>query len=72
MMSARVIQAIETDMEMRGTGTVGDPFRRITQYWSLDGVLLAEKDPMAIQLPPGASQPVVVTESVTQPVEQPK
>jgi hypothetical protein len=42
---ARVIPVIETTLLRRGRGTVGDPIRRVTQYWSLDGKLLAEVDP---------------------------
>ena len=43
---ARVIQVIETRLERRGIGKdESDPIRIITQYWSLDGVLLAEVDP---------------------------
>ncbi len=41
--SARVIQVIETKAE-RGLGVEKDPVREITQYWSLEGKLLAEKD----------------------------
>lgn len=43
-MSARLIEVIETNLELRGEGTVEDPFRRIRQYWSKDGELLAEVD----------------------------
>ena len=43
--SARVIQVIQTTLLRRGTGIVGSPIRIITQYWSLDGKLLAEVDP---------------------------
>ena len=42
---ARVIQVIETTIERRGAGVQDDPVRVITQYWTLDGVLLAEVDP---------------------------
>ena len=45
-MSARLIQVIETDNERRGKGTEDDPVRRIVQYWSTDGILLAEVDPV--------------------------
>ncbi len=31
----------------RGAGIVGDPVRVVMQYWSDDGVLLAESDPNA-------------------------
>lgn len=41
---ARVISVIETMLELRGDGKT-DPYRRIIQYWSLDGQLLAEVDP---------------------------
>lgn len=48
-MSARVIQVIETDFELRGATPVeqlaGHVARRVTQYWSLDGRLLWEIDP---------------------------
>jgi hypothetical protein len=43
--SAELIQVIRTDMEGRGKGVEGDPYRRIVQYWSTDGKLLAEVDP---------------------------
>lgn len=42
--SARVIQVIETK-SIRGNGTENDLCRVITQYWDLEGNLLAEKDP---------------------------
>ena len=45
MFDARVIQVIETSLDLRGKGVDGDPIRRITQYWTLDGKLLAEVDP---------------------------
>lgn len=45
--SARVIQVIETDLREMGEGTPGDPHRRIIQYYSLDGELLAEHDTWA-------------------------
>lgn len=40
---ARVIQVIETKAK-RGIGIERDPIREITQYWDLDGKLLAERD----------------------------
>ena len=40
----RVIQVIETDLELRGRGEPGDPYRRVRQYYTLDGELLAEVD----------------------------
>lgn len=42
---ARVIQVIETD-SIIGMGTEDDPVRDIKQYWSFEGVLLAENDPV--------------------------
>lgn len=44
---AKVIQVIEVEIT-RGKGVEGDVFRGVTQYWALDGTLLAEKDPCAI------------------------
>lgn len=44
-MSAIVRPVIETHLETRGAGTDEDLMRVITQYWSLDGDLLAEVDP---------------------------
>lgn len=41
---AKVIQVIET-VEKRGKGVEGDMIRGVTQYWTLDGVMLAEVDP---------------------------
>ncbi|HCL03098.1 MAG TPA: carboxypeptidase [Lachnoclostridium phytofermentans] len=43
--SARVIQVIETKT-LRGKGdSQSDLCRGVTQYWSLEGKLLAENDP---------------------------
>lgn len=42
---AKVIQVIETE-ECRGKGTPDSPLRGVKQYWSLDGKLLAEFDPL--------------------------
>ncbi len=44
MDTAEVIQVIRTTCK-RGHGNVSDPVRIVTQYWSLDGKLLAEDDP---------------------------
>lgn len=41
--SAKVIQVIKTEAA-RGAGTIEQPARRVTQYWSLDGEFLAEVD----------------------------
>lgn len=45
MDSAKVIRVIETK-STRGNGTSANPSRVITQYWSLDGELLFEIDPV--------------------------
>lgn len=42
----RVLSVIETCLVVKGTGREGDPLRRVTQYWSLEGQLLAEADPL--------------------------
>ena len=46
---ARLIQVIETTLTVRGglpaEQEAGDTARRVTQYWTLDGELLAEVDP---------------------------
>lgn len=42
--NARCISVIETTLTRKGNGR-DDPIRIITQYWSLDGRLLAESDP---------------------------
>lgn len=40
-----VIRVIRTNLVHRGKGVEGDPVRRITQYWDMDGNLLWETDP---------------------------
>lgn len=40
---ANVMQVIRT-VARRGSGTKESPLRYVTQYWSLDGELLAEKE----------------------------
>jgi hypothetical protein len=52
MDSAELIQVIRTTLTRRGDGKT-DPIRVITQYWSVDGELLAEVDPVG--LPVGGS-----------------
>jgi len=42
--TARIMQVIVTTLSKRGNG-INDPIRIITQYWTLDGKLLAEVDP---------------------------
>lgn len=41
--SVRVISVIEVKAK-RGLGIEKDPVREITQYWDMDGNLLAERD----------------------------
>ena len=41
--SVDVIQVIRT-VAMRGAGTPNDPFRNITQFWTMDGALIKETD----------------------------
>lgn len=48
---AKVIQVIEVEIT-RGNGVEGDVMRGVTQYWSLDGTLLAENDPCPPDKPP--------------------
>ena len=42
-MIAKLIKVIETDLTLKGDGKK-TPIRRIIQYWSLEGKLLAEVD----------------------------
>lgn len=48
--SAKVIQVIETKAA-KGNGTLEQPSRIVTQYWSLGGELLAEKDSIRDERP---------------------
>ena len=41
---AKLVQVIQVET-LRGAGTEDDVARLVTQYWSKDGVLLAEHDP---------------------------
>lgn len=43
--SAKLIQVICTTLTRYGDGSELNPIRIITQYWSIDGELLAEVDP---------------------------
>lgn len=42
-----VMQIIRTTNLRRGDGTERSPIRAVTQYWSMQGDLLAEVDPLA-------------------------
>lgn len=44
--SVKVIPVIETIAEI-GTGTEKDPVRMATQYWDMEGILLAVIDPFS-------------------------
>jgi len=46
-MKAKLIQVIQTE-SMRGKGEGESPLRRVIEYWSLEGELLAESDPLSI------------------------
>ena len=52
--SARVISVIETKAA-RGRGTSDDPVREVTEYWSLDGEKLAERDDYLRSMPSASS-----------------
>jgi hypothetical protein len=41
-----VIEVVRTEITSTGDGTEGNPIRRLTEYWSLDGDLLATVDPL--------------------------
>ena len=56
MYKARVKQVIVTDIELRGSGEEGNPYRRITQYWDFSGKLLFEVDPIYEMFPSIAPQ----------------
>ena len=43
--SAKIVPVIVTE-SLRGIGTENDPVRIVKQYWSFDGELLAENDPV--------------------------
>jgi len=40
---AKIISVIETVLLRRGVGTAEDPMHAVTQYWSTEGELLAER-----------------------------
>jgi len=42
--NARVISVIETTLTMLGEGVEDNPVRILTQYWTVDGDLLASVD----------------------------
>ena len=44
-MATRCTELIITEDTLRGTGVDMDPYRRVTQVFTKDGELLAERDP---------------------------
>lgn len=52
MKEIELIQVIKTSLKVIGAGTPRDPHRRVTQFWSIDGDLLAEVDPVARSVTP--------------------
>ena len=44
MNTAYVMQVIRTDLDLIGEGVQGDPCRRVIQFWTFEGKLLAEVD----------------------------
>lgn len=46
MKEVEVIKVVRTYLMRRGKGVPGSPVRIIEQFWSLDGTLLAENDPL--------------------------
>ena len=48
MQEIKVIQVIKAVVS-RGAGTEADPARWVVQYWSLEGKLLWEDDPVAAE-----------------------
>jgi len=51
MNSVKQITVIETTIARRGDGNL-TPLRGITQYWTTDGLLLAEVDSLAVKITP--------------------
>lgn len=45
IMSCKITPVIETTLTRAGDGTGRNPIRVVTEYWSLDGKLLASVDP---------------------------
>lgn len=49
MKDVELIQVIRTRIATRGNGEENDPYRAVTQYWSTDGVLLAEEPDIEVE-----------------------
>ena len=43
------VEAVVVTEALRGRGTADDPCRTVTQYWSFDGMFLAEHDPETLR-----------------------
>lgn len=48
MDTVKLVHLIETTLTRRGKGVESDPVRVITQYWTVEGKLVAEVDPFAV------------------------
>ena len=44
--TCQLIRVVQLEF-VRGLGVEGDPIRLVTQYWTEQGVLIAEQDPEA-------------------------
>ena len=49
-MEAKCEEVIITNLTLRGSGVEMDPYRRVVQVYTKDGVLLAEHDPCLAEL----------------------
>lgn len=45
----RIVELVETTLTYLGNGTEGDPHRLVAQWFTKDGVLVAEHDPCAVR-----------------------
>lgn len=48
MKDVQCVALIQTELLLAGTGKDGSPFRRVTQWWTMDGDLVVEKDPASV------------------------
>lgn len=56
-MTAEVIQVIRSTDRTLGDGTEKHPFRQVVRYYTLDGQLLWECDPITDHPPPKREEP---------------
>lgn len=40
------LEVVRTELTQVGDGTEANPYRRLTEYWTLDGDLIASIDPL--------------------------